>query len=54
MGGSHREMLRPEVQAQQCFSVRLQPEQPHFSAVKKAVVSVENEKEADSRSFRVW
>lgn len=54
MGGSHREMLRPEVQAQQCFSVRLQPEQPHFSAIKKAVVSVENEKEADSRSFRVW
>lgn len=38
MGGSHREMLRPEVQAQQCFSVRLQPEQPHFSAIKKAVV----------------
>lgn len=29
-----------------------QQEQPHASAIKKAAVSVENEKEADTRPFR--
>lgn len=44
--------LRPEVQAQKGCHVLCQQEQPRASAIKKAVVSVENEKEADSRPFR--
>lgn len=43
--------FRSEFQAQESSSVVSQQEQPHVSAIKKAVVSVENEKEAEIRSF---
>lgn len=41
--------FRAEVQAQKGCSVLSLQEQPHASAIKKAVVSMQSEKEADTR-----
>lgn len=43
--------FRAEVQAQKGCSVLSLQEQPHASAIKKAVVSMQSEKEADTRPF---
>lgn len=48
-----KKCFRSEVQAQESSSVLSKQEQPHVNAIKKAVVSVENEKEAETRSFGV-
>ena len=51
---SHQTMLQTKVQAQERCSVLSQQEQPHVRAIKKAIVLMENEKEADTRTFRMW